>query len=164
MKKYPILLILLAPGCGALDPSGSNQSAAAGKGAPESPTDLTGLYQGRRAEPADQLCLVGRGRDKARFGLVIWGSNLHSCSGAGEAVRSGDRLTLSMAGDSPCRIEARISGGTIAFPAAMPAGCSYYCGARARLDGAAFTRIGATKADAMKAKDLAGDSLCGGEG
>jgi hypothetical protein len=87
---------------------------------------------------------------------------MHSCSGSGQAVRSGDTLTLTMDGDSTCRIEARMESGTVTLPQTLPAGCSYYCGARARFSGATFTRSGATAADAMKAKDLAGDPLCEG--
>jgi hypothetical protein len=129
-----------------------------------SPTDLTGLYETRIGESANQLCMIANGPDKARFGLVVWGSNLHSCSGSGEAVRNGDRLLLTMAGDSACRMEARMDGGIVTLATPMPAGCAYYCGARARLDGASFTRVGATKDEALKAKDLAGDPLCAGEG
>ena len=143
--------------------AGSAPAAAPVPGA--SPTDLTGLYEKKSGETANQLCMIAKGTDKARFGMVVWGANLHSCSGAGEAVRRGDTLTLAMDGDSACRIEARMSSdGTITLASPTPEGCSYYCGARARLDGASFSRDGATREDALKAKDLAGDSLCAGEG
>jgi hypothetical protein len=174
MIRPALLLFLLASACGSSAPpaDGGNTLATGGAGgsapaapvAAAAPTDLTGLYEKKGGETANQLCMIAKGPDKARFGLVVWGSNLHSCSGAGEAVRTGDRLVLTMTGDSACRIEARLSDGIVTFTAPPPAGCSYYCGARARLDGASFTRVGATKDDALKAKDLAGDSLCAGVG
>jgi hypothetical protein len=105
----------------------------------------------------NQLCIVEKGGE-AQFGLIVWGGNLHSCSGAGRAVRSGERLSLRMTGDESCTIEASLKHGTIALPATLPAGCAYYCGARASLAGATFTR--ATEADARKATDIAGDPLC----
>ena len=163
-----LLLFLLAAGCGTSAPSSGTENKMEGGGvtgsaAPvpgASPTDLTGLYEGKSGETVNQLCMVAKGPDKARFGLVVWGSNLHSCSGAGSAVRSGERLTLTMAGDSSCAINATISNGIVTLPATLPTGCAYYCGARASMTGAAFTRTGGTAADAAKAKDLAGDPLC----
>lgn len=142
--------------------AGSAPAASPAPGA--APTDLTGLYEGKSGETTNQLCMIASGPDRARFGLVVWGTNLHSCSGAGDAVRTGDRLLLAMSGDSACRIEARLSDGKVELAAPIPAGCSYYCGARARLDGASFTRVGTTKDEALKAKDLAGDPLCAGAG
>jgi hypothetical protein len=175
MQKPALVLLLLAAGCGTsasppqsenmMDGGGVTASAPGAAPVPgASPTDLTGLYERQSGETTNQLCMVAKGPDKARFGLVVWGANLHSCSGAGEAVRSGDRLLLTMAGESACRIEATLKDGVLAFASPAPAGCSYYCGARARLDGASFTRIGATRDEALKAKDLAGDPLCAGAG
>ena len=172
MKKSLIALALVA-GCGASDRESGNASAPAvnaaapvvgkqGGGAPEPAADsaaLTGLYEGPAAQQRNQLCMIERA-GKAQFGLIVWGANMHSCSGVGTAARSGDRLTLTMGGDSSCVIDARIEGGTVTLPATLPAGCSYYCGARAQMTGVAFERTGTTAADAVRAKDLAGDSLC----
>jgi hypothetical protein len=153
-----ILAFFLLAGCGARDESGANQAAPGKAGA--TPTGLTGLYESGPANQPDQLCLIDDGDGPARFGLVVWGSDLHSCLGAGEAVRDGDRLTMTMAGDSTCAIDARISGDAVTLPAAVPDGCAYYCGARARFAARTLARKGATAADARKAKDLAGDPLC----
>ena len=103
--------------------------------------------------------MVEKGRD-AQFGLLVWGGNLHSCSGAGRAVRQGDRLTLTMAGDETCTIAATLKDGTVTLPATVPTGCAYYCAARATLAGARFTRAGTSAADVKKATDIAGDPLC----
>jgi hypothetical protein len=87
---------------------------------------------------------------------------MHSCSGSGKAMREGDILRLTMAGDETCAIEARISGATLTLPQALPAGCAYYCGAQAKLAGASFAKKSSSVEDAMKAKDLVGEPLCGG--
>jgi hypothetical protein len=173
MKKSLIVLALVSA-CGASDQSGNASSAAAANGAApateaaaQAPVGaavqtsaLTGLYEGPPGAQRNQLCMLDKGTGNTQFGLIVWGSNLHSCSGAGSAVRSGERLTLTMAGDSSCAIDATISNGIVTLPTTLPAGCAYYCGARASMSGASFTRTGGTAADAAKAKDLAGDPLC----
>lgn len=166
MKRLWLALALLA-GCssGGNKAEDGNQSVAApsaetGAKAPAGDiAGLTGLYEGGDTRPPNQMCIIEDG-GTARFGLVVWGANLHSCSGSGTATRSGGTLTLRMAGDEACAIEATVSGGTIALPEQLAEGCAYYCGARASLGGAAFTRRGSTAADAAKATDLVGDPLC----
>ncbi len=160
MKKALLAFLLLA-GCGSQDQGGNNQAVAEPpRGDSTASAGLTGLYEGGPSGQPDQLCMIGKEDGKAEFGLVVWGSNFHSCLGAGEAVRDGERLTLTMGGDSTCAIEARIAGGAVTLPATVPEGCAYYCGARARFAARTLTRRGATAADARKAKDLAGDPLC----
>lgn len=166
--KHLLLILLLLAGCDragqpadnraepAADPTGPATSRSKEAAAPER---LTGLYEGGAGAQKNQLCIVEQGSE-AQFGLLVWGGNLHSCSGAGLAVRSGERLRLRMTGDETCTIEASLKDGAIALPATLPAGCAYYCGARASLAGATFTRAGTTEADARKATDIAGDPLC----
>lgn len=167
MKRILIALALLA-GCGATDQE-NNRVAAQGdpKGTSTSResveaggSGLTGLYESGPAAQTSQLCMIeGRG-DKAQFGLVVWGANMHSCAGAGEAVRNGTSLRLAMAGDQACALDARMEGSVIILPKTVPEGCSYYCGARAQLAGASFTKKGGRVEDAMKATDLVGEPLC----
>ncbi len=169
MKKTLLLFLLLAA-CGRGDAPADNQ-AAPGPGAPAADGSrppsapkaaearLTGLYEGGTGEQKNQMCIVEKGGD-ARFGLIVWGGNLHSCSGAGTAVRKGERLTLTMTGDESCAIEASLKDGTVTLPDKVPLGCAYYCGARASLAGARFTRAGSGEADVKKATDIAGDPLC----
>jgi hypothetical protein len=174
--KRSLIALALVTGCGASDQAANNAAAAGDLGPPAIDTQvaaepapggagpigasLTGLYESGAGKQVNQLCVLEKA-GTAQFGLVVWGGNLHSCSGAGRIERSGDKLSLTMAGDSACTVQATIRGGTVTLASAVPAGCSYYCGARARLDGATFTRRGSTSADARKAKDLAGDPLCG---
>ncbi|HYJ83280.1 MAG TPA: hypothetical protein VEW26_10615 [Allosphingosinicella sp.] len=166
MKKTLLIFFLLAA-CGRDDPA-ANQAAAAESARPGpagqarpassagSKAGLTGLYEGGSGAQKNQMCIVEKGGD-AEFGLLVWGSNLHSCSGAGRAVREGERLTLTMTGDETCTIAASIRGGTVTLPGKLPLGCDYYCAARASFAGASFTRSGD---DVRKATDIAGDPLC----
>ena len=158
MKRILIALALVAA-CGRSEDRQETEAQDAVADAVGTAT-LTGLYEGGEAGAPNQLCIIDRGSGDARFGLVVWGANLHSCSGSGSAVREGNVLRLAMAGDETCAIDAAIAGDTITLPDAAPDGCAYYCGARARLGGAAFQRKGATAEDAMRAKDLVGEPLC----
>ena len=169
MKKTLFLFLLLAA-CGRGDPAANEQSAPAGpagrgeaRSEPRTPasarTILAGLYEGGSGEQKNQMCIVEKGGE-AQFGLLVWGGNLHSCSGAGKAARKGDGLTLTMTGDEACTIAATLEDGNITLPETLPLGCAYYCGARASLAGARFTRAGTGEAEAKKATDIAGDPLC----
>ncbi len=172
MKKLLIALLLLA-GCQGETEKGEGKASGQGASGGASGSTLgqsrpggritavTGLYEGGgQAGPTSQLCMVDPEGETARFGLVVWGSDEHSCSGSGTATRSGGRLQLKMTGDEACTIDARIEGNTVVLPDAVPDGCAYYCGARARLTGARFAQVGTGRDDAAKAKDLVGDPLC----
>jgi len=172
MKTWLIALGLLA-GCSPADqPAGdrgapaariANEASSSSAGPSQSPDPrgrLTGLYEGGSAGRPDQLCIVDTEAGDSQFGLVVWGANMHSCSGSGRAVREGELLRLEMAGDVTCTIEARIAGGVVTLPQTVSEGCSYYCAARARLTHASFARTGNSIAAALRAKDLAGDALC----
>jgi hypothetical protein len=150
-----------APAGGAA--AGPSMAAPQAKAAPGRIATLAGLYEGGAGKQKHQMCVVEDSGRSQRFGLVVWGDNLHSCAGSGTVSRQGDVLKLAMAGDSACTIEAAISGKTVKLPQQVPAGCSYYCGAGAKLGGAELTQVGTGKADAMKAQDLVGEPLCGPE-
>lgn len=159
--KRTLLALMLVAGCGAGGDQAGNAANQAVAQAVQT-AGLTGLYEGGAVGRPNQMCVIDRGAGNARFGLVVWGANLHSCSGAGSVVREGDTLRLAMAGDEACTIEARIDGGTVTLPASVPEGCAYYCGAQASLGNASFTKRGDTAEDAMKAVDLVGEPLCAG--
>ena len=160
MKKSLSILFLLAA-CGSSEQP-DNQSAAGDANRPRviSMAGLVGLYESGPVKQPNQLCIIDEEQGPAQFGLILWGGNLHNCSGAGDAVRDGDRLRLTMSGDQACTLDATIKDGQVTLPAKIPEGCAYYCGARARLDGATFTKKGDTVADALKATDLVGEPLC----
>lgn len=154
------MALVLVTGCGAGGDDGNKASGAAG--APVQTSTLLGLYEGGPSTRPNQMCVTDRGAGNAQFGLVVWGQNMQSCAGSGSIVQEGEKLTLAMAGDQSCTIEARIQNGNVTLPATLPEGCSYYCGAEAKMGGASFSKKGGTVEDAMKAKDLVGEPLCGG--
>ena len=158
--RQVLMALMLVAGCGAGSDQG-DQAKGTGKGGTVPITGLAGLYEGGASIRPNQMCMVG-GEAEASFALVIWGNNMHSCSGSGRAVREGDTLRLTMAGDETCAIEAKISGATVTLPDSLPQGCAYYCGAQAKLGGASFAKKSNNVEDAMKAKDLVGEPLCGG--
>lgn len=161
MKRILIALTMVA-GCGAGGDGASEEGGGETVRQAVQTAGLTGLYEGGATTRPDQMCVIDRGTGNAQFGLVVWGENLHSCSGAGQALREGNSLRLTMAGDESCTLDARIENGIVTLPATVPEGCSYYCGARARLGGAGFTKKGDTAEAAMQAKDLVGEPLCAG--
>ena len=167
MKKLLIPLLILG-GCSGGEGQSDGNALAPANGGPsaQSPArpgeiaTLAGLYEGDAAPRKNQLCIVENAGETPRFGLVVWGANLHSCSGSGTAEREGDRLRLAMSGDETCTIDARISGASIVLPESVPDGCAYYCGAQARLTAVRFDQVGTGREDAARAKDLVGDPLC----
>jgi hypothetical protein len=174
MRIQPLLLAatFLLAACGGGEGEGNNASSAkaASGGAAGSVAaaasrpiaagdSLTGLYEKKDGGLSSQLCIVQRGGD-SRFGMNLWGGNMHSCSGAGTATRAGQQLTLTMAGDRACIITARIEGNAIRLPDSVPEGCSYYCGKQARMTGVSLARTGTTEADALKARDVVDEPLC----
>ena len=168
--KTSFLPLLLLAACSGGD-EGNNMarsdqasaSAAPKAARPGEPSDLAtliGLYEGGESARPHRMCVVEEGGG-TRFGLVVWGGNDHSCSGAGTVTREGATLRLAMTGDSACTISASVSGKTVTLPKQLPAGCAYYCGARATMNGVSLTQTGTTRADAAKAQDLVGEPLCG---
>jgi hypothetical protein len=164
MKRLWLAFALLA-GCSGGDEGGGNGNPTSGaegkaeaKGGPL--VTITGLYESGETNRPNQLCITEGQQGGPRFGLVVWGTNLHSCSGSGTVTRAGNSLRLTMTGDETCAIEATIDGKTVTLPQTVPQGCAYYCGARASLGGVSFTQVGDTLTDAGKAKDLVGDPLC----
>lgn len=154
-------LLLTAAACGS---KGSNTGDAAGATgeARVQTADLTGYYEtqdggDRRA----WMCMVAKGPGLASFGLVSRNSQGPACSGAGEAMRQGDVLRLTMAGDEECLVEAKMTDRRVAFSARVPEGCAYYCGPGATLGGQTFVKTGGAVEDAREALDLAGGPLCG---
>lgn len=159
-KRLTLVPFLFVAACGT-GGEGESEAPDAREAAVQT-AELTGLYEGEgEGERRDRMCVIDRGTGIARFGIVTWAAGDANCSGAGEAVREGEALRLTMAGDEECMIEARIENGNVTLPAAIPEGCAYYCGPGATLAGKRFEKTGGTAEDAMRATDLVGDPLCG---
>ncbi|HMC91909.1 MAG TPA: hypothetical protein VKI45_05550, partial [Allosphingosinicella sp.] len=60
-----------------------------------------------------------------------------------------------------CALSAEAKEGKVVLPATLPEGCAYYCGKGAAVAGTHFVLKEAGAAGAAKAKDPAGDPLCG---
>jgi hypothetical protein len=172
MKTLPLLLIatLSLCACGGDDEGNSAGNLAGGAkggaaaqsvkpGTPIAAGDsLTGLYEKKEGGLSSQLCIVERGQGAARFGLNIWGGNMHACSGSG--TREGGKLTLAMEGDRACTVTATIEGDAIRLPSDIPEACNYYCGEQAKMAGVSLARTGNSQADALKARDVVDEPLC----
>jgi hypothetical protein len=123
--------------------------------------ELTGLYEGAAVgEEGSQLCMVPQDTGETAFGIVVWGRDGGVCSGAGEAVRDGNSVQLTMAGDEQCTMAATAEGTRLTLTDNGSAGCPYYCSRNASFAGEVFEKTGGTAEDAMRATDLAGDPLC----
>lgn len=159
MKRiFPLLIALLA-GCGSGDRSGSPSRDS---GQPVQTASLTGVYEARgQGGQRGRMCMVAGGSGAASFALVTRRADGRGCGAAGEAVRSGKLVRLTMGGESQCIIEARASDTQLALPGSLPPGCAYYCARGATLAGTMFEKTGGTAEDAKRATDLAGDPLCG---
>jgi hypothetical protein len=170
MTRFPLLLAaLLTAACGGGGEESANQAAPGAGGGGSSPArpiaasdSLTGLYELKSGGLPSQLCIIQRGGGTARFGLNIWGANMHACSGAGTVERKGSKLTLVMAGDRSCTVDATIEGNAIRLSGKMPEGCAYYCGKNVAMTGISLARSGNTEADALKARDVVDEPLCDG--
>ena len=163
MKRAILLLVPLLAACGrgGGDETAGPASRERGQQARVQIADLTGLYQARgEGGQRGRMCMISAKSGATAFGSVTEAPG-GSCGGAGEAVRKGNLLRLTMGGDEQCVIEARIAGTQVSLPPGLPQGCAYYCGPGATLAGSAFEKTGGAEEDAMRAMDLAGDPLCG---
>jgi hypothetical protein len=156
------LFVLLLASCGGGPPANDSAAGTAPGATPVQVATPTGLYEATGSGRHDQLCIVANEGQGARFGLVSSDGTRPGCSGAGSVERVGGSLRLVMAGDERCTVEARTNGATVAFPAALPAGCAYYCAPGTSLAGLSLAKTGGTAADALRARDLVGDALCAG--
>lgn len=167
MRMAALLLIPLLAACGGGEGTGTAVLNGDGDAASPRPSadvqteQLTGLYEAAStAGQSAQMCMISDPSGAAAFGIVTRNSNAGNCGGAGQAVRQGNMLRLTMTGDEECLIQAQIDGTRVTFPSALPQSCSYYCGSGASLAGMTFDKTGGTTADAKRATDLAGDPLC----
>ena len=154
-----LIALLLVGSCQRSADSETNAMArghAAARPAATRLTEITGRYEASRT--ASRLCIVD-----AQFGLVIRGAGADNCSGSGHVGREAGGIRFTMQGDSACSFVARTSGPSLVFPAAVPAGCGYYCGPGAALTGVRLNQVGVGRTQAMRTKDLVGGPLCGDE-
>jgi hypothetical protein len=159
MRSAFAALLLLVAACG----DGNKAAVGQEQRAPRVQTaELTGLYESQgSAERRSRMCMISARSGVASFAFVALAADGSACSGAGEAVRRGEVVRLTMSGDEECTIDAKLVGTRLAFPADVPGGCAYYCSPRATLAGKTFEKTGGTADSARRARDLVGDPLCG---
>jgi hypothetical protein len=173
MKTIPLLLAAAACLLSACDGDDGNEAGGNLSGAPVTRTasaaptgpiaageSLTGLYEKKEGGLSSQLCIVEKEQGSGRFGLNIWGGNMHACSGSGTVTRNGNQLTLAMEGDRSCSLTAAIEGNSIRLPTEIPEACNYYCGKQANMARVSLARTGTSQADALKARDVVDEPLC----
>lgn len=160
MKLAILFLIPLLGGCERR--SGDDRVAGKPRRAIQT-ASLTGLYEASNGrEPAGRMCFTPAPRGKSFFGIVTEKPGGASCGGSGDATFGlNNTVRLIMGGDQECVIKAKIDNGQITMPSLLSPTCSYYCAPGATLAKVVFQKTGGTTADAMRAKDLAGDPLCG---
>lgn len=153
MRTLFLIFAALA-GCSSGTPTDAPQAdAAAGEA-------VAGLYErtGAAATP-DRICIAGQGTN-ARFGLVTWGVDNHSCTARGGVTGEPPALTLAIAGGPACTLRATVTASGLTLQAPDGAECAYYCGAKAAFVPGDFVRVGSSPADLAKATDIVGESLC----
>lgn len=170
MRNGPLeiaLLVLIAlAGCrGEGEGNGAGASASGGGGSAKAAqtATLTGLYESGEGARRNQMCMIEREGRGTNFGFVTWGPGDKNCSGSGVATREGNVLRLRLDGDESCALNAETDGRRVTLPANIPAECQrYYCGTGAQMSGARFDKVAGEQADALRATDLVGETLCGG--
>ncbi|RYD67737.1 MAG: hypothetical protein EOP58_02380 [Sphingomonadales bacterium] len=161
MRALPLLLLLAA--CGGT-PGGNQaapqdlETAAIERGLVTDPkdTEIAGLY----GRDTDRVCIVPATIGYRIGAFVDYGDKI-TCSGTGTVSRVGETLHIELGGDDSCSFDARLSSDSIAFPGALPEGCSKLCARRASFAGLDVARMSESVAEAASMRDAAGKRLCG---
>ena len=151
--RIAMLLPLLLAGCS--EPLQESSAAPA-----TTMPSIIGLYE--RAGVPDRpsrICIAGQAEDR-RFGLNSSYEGPQSCTAKGSVRQTGAALTLVIDGDPACRLSAVATATGLTLNAPEGDECGYYCGAHTDLDAGKFGKVGETEADARKAVDIVGESLC----
>ena len=159
--RASLALALLLAGCGRSpgQPAAANagaalEQAAIARGIVADPAkvDPVGLY----GSESDKVCVVPAD-DGYRIGAAVDYGEGQGCFATGTA--SG-RDTLAVRFGDACRLEVRVEGDRVTFPATIPAGCDRFCTGRASLAAVTADRISASATEAASAVTAAGAKLC----
>ncbi|MBY8820985.1 hypothetical protein [Sphingomonas colocasiae] len=167
-----LALSLLLAGCSAQAPADNGaaggasdlETAAIAAGAIPDPrtAPIEGLYERSGDGGPDRVCLLRDGGESYRIGIDVMFGDETECLARGNAVRNGERVSITLAGKGECRIEARFDGREIALPGSVPDGCAAYCTRRGSLAGFALGQSSASRADAASVVARDGALLCEG--
>ena len=159
--RVALALPLLLAGCGreADQPAAANagvalEQAAIARGIVADPAkvDPVGLY----GSESDKVCVVPAG-DGYRVGASVDYGEGQGCFATGTASGRG---TLDVRFADACRLEVRVEGDRVTFPATLSAGCDRFCTGRASLAAVTADRISASATEAASAVTAAGAKLC----
>ena len=161
-KGHRIGMLLLAASLAGCGENRRNRAAEDHPAKPVQTINLTGSYvaKAKGAQHA-RMCVIVDRSGEASFGIVSENAKGGSCAGAGVIAQQGNSLSLRMAGEESCVIQADIKGTRVKLSQSPPQQCAYYCSPGATLSGIIFEKIEGTAGAAMRVTDLAGDPLCG---
>ena len=113
------------------------------------------LADGTYAGPGrNRLCVANTDQGR-RAGVIVYGKEAANCAASGRLEGDGSALFLIPKGEGGCRIELRVSAGSIQL-GPVPTACAYYCGPGVGLEGAKFSDTRSPD----EARDHAGEPLC----
>lgn len=135
------------------------ETAAVARGLVRDPADrdIVGLY----ARETDRVCIVRRG-DAYRIGAFEDYNDGITCTGAGTARRSGDKLDVTLG--EGCRFEAKFEGDRIVFPGRVPDACQKLCNGRASFAALNVVRFSESQSEAAAMRVSNGKLPCSGNG
>lgn len=157
----PIALLAVAacgksPGGPAVPAGGGSalEKAAVARGLVIDPgtVDPVGVF----ASESDKVCIRPEG-DGYRIGASVDYGEGQACAATGSAKGRG---TLAVTFGGNCKLEARIDGDRLRFPAVLPAACERLCTGRASLAALTADRLSASAAEAASAVGARGAPLC----
>lgn len=119
-------------------------------------TEIAGLY----ARDTDRICIVPAESGYRIGAYVDYGDGI-ACSGSGTINRAGETLRISLGEGDACSFDAKLAGGRIVFPGALPEGCGKLCAGRASFAGLEVERMSESVAEAAAMRDAGGRRLCG---
>lgn len=126
---------------------------AAGVVANPKQLDPVGVY----ASESDRVCVLREGK-AYRIGASVDYGDGHGCLARGTA-KGGAKLAVALG--EGCRFEARLDGGRLIFPPALPEDCDRLCTGRALLTALSAARLSGAPSEATALRGRDGKPLCG---
>lgn len=117
--------------------------------------DLTGLY----ARDTDRVCVVPAPRGFL-IGIFVDYGDQQQCSATGTVSKSGETLSVSLAGAPGCSFDARFEGDRIVLPGALPEGCAKLCSGRASMAALDVGALSDSISEAQTLRNSKGRLLC----
>ena len=114
---------------------------------------------GAWARGTDRVCVVPGQDDRFRIGALIDYGTGQGCAASGIAERQQDGLRITF---GPCRVDARLSGDRLIFPASVDPACARYCQGRASLAALVVDHVSGAQSEAVTLRAPDRTQLCPG--